>query len=194
VPERTQAQTADQSLREQLLREQLDKATAERTAAFLELMDKRAEQLMLREVIADLRRQLADHPTEVAKLTGECEYWADRCGQAEQDRDEQRDRAEFIEAAFAAEEDRGDRMRDEAQHWAERCAELVGEREAAEAALAAARVRHEQWDAETAVELREAQATLARVRKLHGRWARSVPWWRTEAGKELGAALDGTTR
>src|SRR6266536_3966731 len=52
--------------------------------------------------------------------------------------DEARARAEQAEAAFAAEEDRGDRMRDEAEHWAERCAEVVDERESAEAALAVA--------------------------------------------------------
>src|SRR6266536_6357729 len=52
--------------------------------------------------------------------------------------DEARARAEQAEAAFAAAEDRGDRMRDEAEHWAERCAEVVDERESAEAALAEA--------------------------------------------------------
>ncbi len=47
-------------------------------------------------------------------------------------------RAEQAEAAFVAEEDRGDRMRDEAEHWAARCAEVIDERESAEAALAEA--------------------------------------------------------
>jgi len=185
--------TTDQQATDQTIREQLDRLTAERLECWLEVAEKRTTIATLTHRVAELELAAKDHPSTLTRLTGEVEYWADRCGAAEQDRDEQRGRAEQAEAAFAAEEERGTRMRDEAEHWASRCAELVDEREAAEAALTAARVRHEQWDAETTAELHEAQATLTRVRKLHGRWARSVPWWRTEVAKELGAALDGKT-
>src|SRR6266536_3739779 len=112
MADRTQAPTADQSLREQL-----DRLTSERLECWLEVAEKRTTIATLQHRVSELELAAKDHPSTLTKLTGEVEYWADRCGAAEQDRDEQRDRAEFIEAAFAAGEDRGDRLRDEAQHW-----------------------------------------------------------------------------
>jgi hypothetical protein len=82
------------------LRGSVEVAAAERTAAFLELMDLRTEAAVLRARVAELEAQAADHPLRVARLTGECEEWADRCGAAEADLEALRDRAAAVLAGW----------------------------------------------------------------------------------------------
>jgi cell division septum initiation protein DivIVA len=66
----------------------VDQLTAERDAAFFELMDRRTEVRELAQRVRELVAAAADHPSDVARLTAECQDWAARCGAAEVDRDQ----------------------------------------------------------------------------------------------------------
>jgi len=69
------------------LRRAVEEAVAERTAAFLELMDRRTEAAVLVARVAVLEAQAADHPSRLQRLAAECEEWASRAGAAEADLD-----------------------------------------------------------------------------------------------------------
>jgi ABC-type transporter Mla subunit MlaD len=61
----------------------LGQLTAERDAAFFELMDRRTEVRELAQRVRELVAAAADHPSDVTRLTLEAADWAARCGAAE---------------------------------------------------------------------------------------------------------------
>jgi hypothetical protein len=65
----------------------LGQLTAERDAAFFELMDRRTEVRELAQRVRELVAAAAEHPSGVIRLTLEATDWAARCGAAEMDRD-----------------------------------------------------------------------------------------------------------